>query len=140
MSYRYRHVAVIALLAMGAGAGTQLASGQEEKQSNSVKGVITKSDQVKKCVTIKSADGEREYSLADEVLIVNSTGQKTHVSLKQGAQVKLLTPAQRQAIQVLLFALRDGNEVSLWVVAKGKVVTAVSFDNTSEWQNLRRPK
>jgi hypothetical protein len=128
MSYRCRHVAVIALLTIVIGTG--LADDKDKKKLNWVKGVVTKSaNPVAKSLTLKTVDGEHEYSLADEVLIFYPIGQETRVSLKQGAQIKLLPPAQRQAIQALLFALRDGNEVSLWV-EKDKSVTGVFFDNT----------
>jgi hypothetical protein len=119
--------ALAVVLAMGAGA--LVADDKDtKKDSKAVKGKVVKFDRGKKSITLKTADGEKEFTTGDEILIVMATGPRLKASLKKETEPKTSEPSRRRDAAILGYVLRDGNELEL-ILGDKDIVTEVHFNN-----------
>jgi hypothetical protein len=124
----YKLGALLVLLVLCA--GSVLADDKEKKKETTVKGKVVKFDMAKKCIKLKTADGEKDYIAGDEILVAMGTGPKTKVSFKTES-----TPNQRdqmmrrRGMMMVGYALREGNEVELVLADKDSAVKEVHFKN-----------
>jgi hypothetical protein len=128
----------VAVVVLALGAGGLLADDKEKKDAKkeadkkgaiSIKGSVLKFDQAKHALTLKAADGEKEYSLGEEVVIVFATGQKVTSSQKKGAVSGPADKSKQQADQALLFVLRTGNQVELVLAEKENTIKEIHWDS-----------
>jgi hypothetical protein len=110
-------------------AGSLLADDKDKKDSASVKGSVLKFDQDKKSLTLKTADGEKDYALGEEVTVVLPAGQEMKASLKKASAATQGSQGQRQALQALASVLKIGNEVELVLAEKENTVKEVHWTN-----------
>jgi hypothetical protein len=120
----------VAVVVLAACAGSLVADDKEKKEAikQAIKGSVSKFDKDKHSLTLKTADGEKDYSLAEDVVIVFGTGQKVTTSQKAAA-----APAgqrtRAQGPQVLAFVLKTGNKVELVLAEKENTVKEIHWDN-----------
>jgi hypothetical protein len=92
-----------------------------KKDAPEVKGKVVKFDFVKKCVTLKADDKEKEYVLGDEVAFQGRGGGKFPVISKNVAQTA-------RGMQILSQVLRPGNEITLVLEGKDNKVSEVKLE------------
>jgi ribosomal protein S1 len=128
----YKFSALIVVLAVCAGSLVADDKDKKDAKKEAIKGSVSKFDQAKHSVTLKTADGEKDYSLAEEVVIVYSTGQKVTASQKPAASTGKEVAA-KPTNRALMFVLRTGNEVEVvFADVDKKMVKEIHFD-------LKRP-
>jgi hypothetical protein len=116
----YKFGALIVVLAVCAGSLMADDKDKKEAKKEAIKGTVSKFDYAKRSVTLKMADGEKDYPVADEVLVVLGTGHK--VTAK-----KAPPSAGKTADRILLFVFKVGNQVEL--VLAENTVKEIHFDN-----------
>jgi predicted RNA-binding protein len=132
----YRFSALIVTLAVCA--GSLMADDKDKKEAKSIKGAVSKFDKDKHSVTLKTDDGEKDYQLAEEVLIVFGTGQKVTASQKPAA-APAGQRARPQGPPVLAVVLRNGNKVELVLAEKENTVKEIHWDNRSSTSPKGKP-
>jgi hypothetical protein len=122
----------VAAVVLAMCAGSLVADDKEKKEAikQAIKGSVSKFGKDKHSLTLKTTDGEKDYSLAEDVVIVFGTGQKVAASQKPGA-VAAGRSVRAQGPQVLAFVLKSGNKVELVLAEKGNSVKEIHFDNTA---------
>ena len=114
----YRFSALVVALAMVAGhlpADDKKDDKKDAKDTKAevtkIKGKVVKFDKDKKCVCLKTADGDKDYMFGDEVTIVIKNGPKLKAHLKQGEGQE--GEAGKEGMEMLHSVLRDGAEVEV---------------------------
>jgi hypothetical protein len=111
----YRYGVLLVVLAVSSGS-LRADDKKEEKKAPEAKGKIVKYDAAKKSLTLKTDDGEKDYSVAEVTAVQMPGGGKMAIKPRpKGAPAESTEP--------LAFALRVGNEVTL--VLAGEKETAV---------------
>ena len=124
----YRFSALVVMLALGAGVYAD--DKDKKKEPTTVKGKVVKVDHEKKCIKLKTADGEKDYTAGDELFIMINNGPKMKVSLKKedgsnpGAQ-----QMRMRSMYMLRMVLKEGNDVELVLANKDIIVKEVHFTN-----------
>jgi hypothetical protein len=125
----------VAVVVLAACAGILVADDKEKKEAKkeankqeAIKGSVSKFDKDKHSLTLKTADGEKDYILAEDVVIVFGTGQKVPASSKPGQQAANRS-VKAQGPQALQFVLKKDNKVELVLAEKGDTVKEIHFDN-----------
>jgi len=100
-----------------------------KKDSAGVKGKVVSFDRDKKCLKLKTADGEKDYATGDEVVIVMQKGPRFNISLKKEAAPKGPQDATRARNTAILgYVLKTGNEVEVVLSDKDNQVKEVHFN------------
>src|SRR5262249_36123114 len=122
-----RFSALVVVLVLAAGS---LLADDKKKEPTTVKGKVVKVDHDKKCIKLKTADGEKDYTAGDELLVMINNGPKMKVSLKKDVAIN---PGDQQmrmrSVYMLRTALKEGNEVELVLADKDNIVKEVHFNN-----------
>jgi hypothetical protein len=125
----------VAVVVLAACAGSLVADDKDKKEAKkeankreAIKGAVSKFDKDKHSLTLKTADGEKDYILAEDVVIVFGTGQKVPTSAKPMQQAANRS-VKAQGPQVLAFVLKKDNKVELVLAEKGDTVKEIHFDN-----------
>jgi hypothetical protein len=118
--------ALVFVLAIGAGTVLADDKDKEKKEGKTIKGSVSKFDKEKHSVTLKSDDGEKDYALAEEVVVVFAPDKKVTASTKATGQAANRT--RGQGPQILAYVLKNGNKVEIVVAEKENKVTEIHFD------------
>jgi hypothetical protein len=127
----YRFSALVVALVMVAGS---LADDTKDKkdakdgkaEATKVKGHAAKFNKDKKIICLKVGDSEKEYTLADEFLLITPGNQKIKISLKdsEGDQA---SQGSKGGIQAIQYAVKDKQELEL-VLGEKDVVKEVHWN------------
>jgi hypothetical protein len=122
----------VAVVVLAACAGSLVADDKDKKEAikQAIKGSVSKFDKDKHSLTLKTADGEKDYTLAEDVVIVFGSGQKVPTSGKPIQQAANRS-VKSQGPQALAFVLKKDNKVELVLAEKGDTVKEIHFDNRS---------
>jgi hypothetical protein len=101
---------------------------KEANKQEAIKGSVSKFDKDKHSLTLKTDVGERDYTLAEELLIAFGSGQKVTASRKLVALAEGRS-ANAQGHQVLAFVLKTGNKVEVVLAEMGNTVKEIHWDN-----------
>jgi hypothetical protein len=123
----------VAVVVLAMCAGSLVADDKEKKEAikQAIKGSVSKFDQAKHSLTLKTDAGEKDYSIAEDVVIVFATGQKVSAAQKAAAPNAAKAARGRGGPQVLAFVLKTGNKVELVLAEKENTVKEIHYDNTA---------
>jgi hypothetical protein len=126
----------VAVVVLAACAGSLVADDKDKKEAKkeatkqeAIKGSVSKFDKDKHSLTLKTDAGEKDYTLAEDVVIVFGSGQKVSTSQKPQQQAANRS-VKAQGPQALAFVLKKDNKVELVLAEKGNTVKEIHYDNT----------
>jgi hypothetical protein len=120
----------VAVVVLAMCAGSLVADDKDKKEAikQAIKGSVSKFDKDKHSLTLKTDAGEKDYSIAEDVVIVFGAGQKVAASEKP-IQAAADRSVRSRGPQALAFVLKNGNKVELVLAEKGNTVKEIHFDN-----------
>jgi hypothetical protein len=125
--------ALAVMLAIGA--GSLVADEKAKKSSEEIKGTVAKFNVDKRTVSLKTGSGDKDYTLADNVVVMFPGGQRFEVSTKMASGAKA---DQQKGTDMLQRLLTPGAEVSL-TLGKGDTVTVVNVNPHAAKPNQMAP-